>query len=71
MMCLLDWFAFMFQVKIAVYWSVNIRLYNEALLLSFKEEIPAPKSRKKKAKRDVESVDEPDGEFRWYKQHIW
>lgn len=54
----------MFQVKIAVYWSVNIRLYNEALLLSFKEEIPAPKSRKKKAKRDVESVDEPDGEFR-------
>uniref|UniRef100_A0A673GWS5 Transmembrane protein 237B n=1 Tax=Sinocyclocheilus rhinocerous TaxID=307959 RepID=A0A673GWS5_9TELE len=30
------------------------------LLLSFKEEIPAPKSRKKKAKRDVESVDEHD-----------
>ncbi|KTG33160.1 hypothetical protein cypCar_00038618, partial [Cyprinus carpio] len=29
-------------------------------LLSFKEEIPAPKSRKKKPKRDVESVDEPD-----------
>uniref|UniRef100_A0A673GWJ3 Transmembrane protein 237B n=1 Tax=Sinocyclocheilus rhinocerous TaxID=307959 RepID=A0A673GWJ3_9TELE len=36
------------------------RLCNEALLLSFKEEIPAPKSRKKKAKRDVESVDEHD-----------
>ncbi|RXN33515.1 transmembrane protein 237B [Labeo rohita] len=34
--------------------------YNEALLLSYKEEIPAPKSRKKKAKRDVESVDEHD-----------
>uniref|UniRef100_A0A673FZV1 Transmembrane protein 237b n=1 Tax=Sinocyclocheilus rhinocerous TaxID=307959 RepID=A0A673FZV1_9TELE len=31
-----------------------------SFLLSFKEEIPAPKSRKKKAKRDVESVDEPD-----------
>lgn len=39
-------------------------LYNEALLLSYTEEMPAPKSRKKKAKRDVESVDEPDGEFR-------
>lgn len=40
-------------------------LYNEALLLlSFTEDMPAPKSRKKKAKRDVESVDEPDGEFR-------
>lgn len=52
-----------FKLKLMVIGQLALD-YNEALLLSYKEEIPAPKSRKKKAKRDVESVDEHDGEFR-------
>lgn len=40
-------------------------------LLSSTEEMPVPKSRRKKSKRDVESVEEPDGENSYMNKYVY